>query len=116
MKEVVVMLSLVCFGLLAVQGLPQVVVRFVLSDDNGQPIVDPRVHFFQTDKGITRSELLAYNKLMAIHSLDSTGLCSESQHRLPASQRTSPTFYSQPSSLMSATSYPSERNASPAIF
>ena len=59
MKEVVVMLSLMCSGVLAAQGIPHVVEQLCVLEFNR----DGRFVGFDVDKPITQNELQRYSKV-----------------------------------------------------
>ena len=117
MKEVVVMLSIICAGHMAARSLPDLVDLLTMWDDNqGALTNNPRFTGFDCDKPISLNDIQRYNRLYGIVQSQSAVTSIAYQHRQPVWQRRQISGHSHPSSLISATSNPSERSASPAIF
>ncbi len=115
MKEVVVMLLVVTSGVLSAQSIPDLVDQ-ISSYHGGSDFTNySKFEFLYPDRGITREEMLSYNRCFGIRPGEPVGI------RLPEyfdviTEIPAEHVYSQPSSLISVTSNPNERRASPAIF
>lgn len=117
MKEVVVMLSLILTGHFSAVRVPALIDRYKLFEDGKYAASpDPRLQGFDSDRPISREDMQKYNKLYGVPDRPNTGFSCSAQHRNLKSRRRQVLTHSQPSSLMSVTSNPSERSASPAIF
>ena len=116
MKEVVVLLFVITTGTLSAQSIPGVVEQYFLRDHDGSPIINPRFAYLCPEKAITHVEMLTYNRLIGIRTGEPVGSSLDIKYRTPKRETPPFTGYSQPSPLISVTSNPSERSASPAIF
>ena len=117
MKEVVVMLSLICTGHVSAVRVPELIEQYQLFDDGKYAACpDPRLQGFDSDLPISPDDIRKYNKLFGVPNCPNTGFSCSSEYNQLQTRRRRVSFHSQPSSLMSVTSNPSERSASPAIF
>ena len=115
MKEVVVMLLVITSGVVSAQSIPDLAEQLLYFQSGNDFTQYTSYAFICPERGVTREELLAYNRHLGIRSGEPIGLRfpldSDQITETPAG---SP--YSHPSSLISVTSNPSERSASPAVF
>ena len=110
MKEVVVILSIMWAGHLAIYGGVQIADHFDRNVKNLPELVsDPKFAGFEGEQPLTRPEIERYKRIYHIPA--SKVLNASDPKSTPLTWS-----YSQPSSLISLTSNPSERRASPAIF
>lgn len=117
MKEVFVMFSLILAGHFSAVRVPELVDRYKLFEDGKYAACpDPRLQGFDGDLPITPDEMRRYNKLFRIPERPNTGFSCSPAYKNLKTRRRQVSSHSQPSSLMSVTSNPSERRASPAIF
>ncbi len=116
MKEVVLMLFIVTAGLFSAQCIPEVVEQLASYHRDGEIIVYNKYEFLHPYRRITHEEMLAYNRHLGIRAGEPVGISlndgawESDWNQMPMSD------YSHPSSLISVTSNPSDRSASPAIF
>ena len=111
------MFSLILAGQFSAVRVPALVEQYNLLDDGKYTVhPDPRFQGFDSEKAISPEDMRKYNKLYDIPDRPNTGSSCTSQHRVRGSTVRQVSSHSQPSSLMSVTSNPSERSASPAIF
>ena len=119
MKEVVVILSLMCAGHLVMHGGTQLAEQ--LHPGLNKPLdwsPDPRFASFTEDRSLSRNDIERYKRIYGIPSLKDGHSDTRNRCRYVQGTFTSDAepCYSQPSSLISVTSNPSDRSASPAIF
>ena len=115
MKEVVVMLLVVTLGVLSAQSIPDLVDQISSYHEGNAFTSYSKFEFPYPDRGITREEMQSYNRCFGIRPGEPVGIrlpqYLDAITEIPAEHD-----YSQPSSLISVTSNPNERRASPAIF
>ncbi len=114
MREVVVILSVMCASHVVLHGGTQLLTALCESLETD---CDPRLVGLFVEGPITRNHMIKYNLAYGIplrkpaYSYSAFSASQWSTH----TQKT-PWNHSQPSSLISVTSNPSDRRASPAIF
>lgn len=115
MKEVVVMLLVITSGVVSAQSIPDLAEQISCFQSGSEFTHYTNFAFICPERGITREELLAYNQHLGIRPGEPVGVRlphdSDEITEIPTGHR-----YSHPSSLISVTSNPSDRSASPAVF
>ena len=114
-KEVVTILLVIILGVVSAQSIPDLTEQISRFQRDSEFTNYTYITFICPERGVTREELLAYNRHLGIRPGEPVGL------KLPSSSEeitepSSEQHYSHPSSLISVTSNPNERSASPAVF